>query len=63
MIRLAIGRALLWLIEPAETTRDEPIRARSIARRQAYEEKARRERPEKEAITAAFQKIATKLQA
>jgi hypothetical protein len=63
MIRLAIGRALLWLIQPAETERDEPIRQRSIARRQAYEEKARSEGPEKEAITAAFQKAATRLQA
>ena len=63
MIRLAVGRALLWLIEPAETERNEPIRARSLARRQAYEEKMRREGPEKEAITDAFQKTATQLQA
>jgi hypothetical protein len=59
VIRLAIGRALLWLIEPAETERDEPIRARSIARRQAYEERTRMERLVKEAVTAAFQTTAT----
>ena len=59
MIRLIIGRSLLWLIEPAEIERDEPIRARSIARRQAYEEKVRTERLVKEAVTAAFEKTAT----
>jgi hypothetical protein len=63
MIRLAIGRALLWFIEPVEAERDQPIRHRSIARRQAYEEKARRERPERETITAAFHEADRRLQA
>jgi hypothetical protein len=39
MLRLAIGRTLLWFIEPAEAERDEPIRQRSMARRRAYEER------------------------
>jgi hypothetical protein len=39
MIRLAIGRALLWLIEPAETERDEAIRGRTGMRASCTEAK------------------------
>jgi hypothetical protein len=61
MLRLAIGRTLLWLIAPAEAERDQPIRERSIARRIAYEQKLERETPAMEAMAAEFKEAAERL--
>jgi hypothetical protein len=62
MIRLAIGRILLWFTYPAETERDQAIRERSVARRSAWEAKQKSERLEREASSAAFAAAATKLE-
>lgn len=63
MLRLAIGRALLWFIEPAEAERDRPIRDRSIARRRAFEEKLQPIGSEREATTMAFHDADARLRA
>jgi hypothetical protein len=62
MIRLVIGRILLWFTNPAETERDQGIRERSVARRAVWEAKQESERPEREASSAAFAAAATKLE-
>jgi hypothetical protein len=61
ILRVAIGRWLLWFIEPAEAERDQPLRERSAARRVAYEQRLERQRPEIEAATAGFREAAKRV--